>query len=101
MPTKKVTDDNFDNEVISIQYNYQSGFIVDTAFSYYKTGNLKSQALYKDNELNGEQIIFFPDGGVKERGFFVDGLKDGNWCIYDSLGVKIECYRYKRGVKNE
>ena len=58
----------FDNEQLSVQYSYNEGLIVDTVFTFYKTGELKSKSIYSLNELNGEKIIFYPSGVVKEKG---------------------------------
>ena len=55
--------------------------------------------MYSSNELNGEKISFFPSGRVKEMGDFINGQKHGTWCVYDSLGNKLNCIRYKRGAK--
>ena len=89
----------FDNEQLSVQYNYDHGVIVDTAFTYYKEGNLKSISIYSSNELNGEKLTFYPSGILKEKGTMLNGYKHGRWCIYDSLGVELDCVKYKKGIQ--
>ena len=87
----------FDNEQLSVQYNYNLGLITDTAFTYYKEGSLKSKAIYYKNELNGEKLIFYSSGILKEKGTYINGKKHGHWCVYDSLGVELDCKKYKKG----
>ena len=55
--------------------------------------------MYKKNELNGEKIIFYPSGLIKESGGYIDGKKNGLFCNYDTLGVELNCVKYKKGIQ--
>ena len=53
-----------------MRYKYDNGMIIDTAYAYYKTGELKTTYVYKKNQLNGEKTTYYPSGLVKEKGSF-------------------------------
>ena len=81
----------YDNESLNSVYKYQLGNIQDTIFNYYKNGNLKSFSIFKNNELHGASTKFYKSGNIKVKGHYYKGLKSGDWCHYDSLGVLIKC----------
>ncbi len=89
----------FDNEQISLQYIYNQGFIVDTAYAYYKDGVLKSTSFYVNNMLDGEKIIYYPSGIIKQKGSFLKDQKHGFWYEYDTLGYELNRIKYNNGLK--
>ena len=70
------------------------GSIVDTVFTYFKSGKMKSQIPYMNNNPNGEKIVFFESGMIRLKGTLKNGNKIGEWCEYDSLGVSKKCIKY-------
>ena len=45
----------FENESVSIDYNYEKGKINGIAKTFFEDGTLKSESTYLNNELNGEK----------------------------------------------
>lgn len=44
------------------------------------------QLHYKNNILNGKAVYYYPGGGVKERGAYVDHKKEGFWKMFYPSG---------------
>ena len=72
--------------------------IVDTAYAYYKNGQIKSTYIYVDNERNGPTKTYYQSGIIKTEGMFKNDQKTALWCDYDSLGHKLDCISYQNGV---
>ena len=52
------------------------------------------EAYYNNDKLNGTYVHYYPNGNVKEEGLFKDGVKVGEWKIYDISGNIVSTDNY-------
>jgi uncharacterized protein len=52
---------------------------------------------YKDGELSGLYIEYYPNGKIKEEGKLIKGLPDGLIKFYNDKGELVETQKYKAG----
>ena len=67
---------------------------------YYESGQLKDKINYKDGALEGERLEYFENGQLKEKVIYKDGKKEGEGLWYYENGQLEEKVNYKEGVKN-
>jgi len=65
--------------------------------TYYKTGKIKEEENYKQNELNGPFYEYYRNGQISVRANFVDGLKNGDYTEYYYDGTIWETGRFING----
>ena len=65
--------------------------------TYYKTGNIKEEENYKQNELNGPYYEYYRNGQISVKANFVDGLKNGEYTEYYYDGTIWETGRFING----
>ena len=65
--------------------------------TYYKTGKIKEEENYKQNELNGPYFEYYRNGQISVRANFVDGLKNGDYTEYYYDGTIWETGRFING----
>ena len=62
---------------------------------------MKTKAHYVDGELNGELIIYFENGNIKEKSFVMGGTLNGDaFEYYPSGELKYKSF-FKDGKKKE
>lgn len=54
--------------------------------------------IYSAGKLNGEVVLYFENGTVKEKGTYLNNKKHGIWERYHSNGKKMNLERFKNGV---
>lgn len=67
-------------------------------WKYFKRGyrnNLFMEEPYKEDQLHGWKIIYFPNGQITERTFYQNGTKEGLQQIYADDGSLLQEYNYK------
>jgi antitoxin component YwqK of YwqJK toxin-antitoxin module len=74
---------------------------------FYQGGQLKEVIRYRDGERYGEHIKYYSNGliefkgsyngGNLKKGFYDNGIKDGTWNFYDSLGAILKADIYQNG----
>ena len=65
-----------------------------------KDGGISQKGKYINDKIEGEWLIFWPNGAVKQRLSFHDGLLDGPCFTYYPNGTKSGFYPMKAGRKN-
>ncbi|MCQ2959174.1 MAG: hypothetical protein MJ198_03180 [Bacteroidales bacterium] len=69
---------------------------------FYEDGKIRQKTVYKEDKLNGEFLVFFPDGMKHIVGAYKENVRDGLWEYFNEDGsskIKIE---YKNGkIVNE
>ena len=65
--------------------------------TYYKTGKIKEEENYKQNELNGPYYEYYRNGQISVKANFVDGLKNGEYTEYYYDGTIWETGRFING----
>ncbi len=81
------------------EVNYEEGKIVGTYKEYYDNGARKAQILYDEGEKNGDAEFYYRTGDIKIEGKFKDDQKHGKWVYYDQNGKKIAVEKWKKGEK--
>ncbi len=71
-----------------------------TYHEYDEDGVLLRKLQLLDGQFNGENTVFFADGGVKEIQSYSTGLMDGIWATYNNEGIKTAEAGYKNGKKH-
>ena len=61
---------------------------------FYDNGVPMIEAYYNNDKLNGTYVHYYPNGNVKEEGLFKDGVKVGEWKIYDISGNIVSTDNY-------
>lgn len=56
--------------------------------------------IYKNNELNGPQITYFPNGQIAEKTFYDNGKKEGESLIYSEKGKLMKKLHYRNDELN-
>ena len=66
--------------------------------SYYK-GQLYYQGNYIEGLADGEHILYWDNGKVKEKGNYIAGKKEGTWYLYSYEGERILSLQYEDGIE--
>ncbi len=67
---------------------------------YNDDGLLLRKLQFLDGQFNGENTVFFADGGIKEIQSYKAGLMDGTWTTYNQSGIKTAEAGYRQGKKH-
>ena len=68
--------------------------------SWYKNGNKKLEANYKNGKLNGMWISWYENGIIKEKsGYYSDNKLDKQWTYWAEDGRKTNETTYEKGKK--
>lgn len=92
-----IMEENYDNGVVvgkTLVYSpvtqlvieeieYIGGIKNGVFNKYYDNGRQMVKAFYKNDELDGSYVSYYPNGVAKESGNFVMGQKVGEWTTYD------------------
>ncbi len=126
---KNVVKENFVNDVkqgytyylypngkVKMKIPFKDGLEDGTAYEYAQDGRIiqiityKKGYVYKRIRINrfdangqpdGKWMWFYPDGKVKEVGFFNHGLKNGYFKMYDENGNLLSTVKYVNGEKEK
>jgi len=63
----------------------------------YPWKRLKRKMVYKDGKLHGPYKAWDRNGGTEEEGAYRNGLKHGNWTVYDAARNEFWMEEYRRG----
>lgn len=108
-----------DTSVVAIEKNFSNGHQNGLTRVYYPSGNLRIKALYGNDQLQGEWILFDEAGKIMIKGVYNFGLKHGywaykkertygryvkgkrhrNWKKRDANGVKYKAWYWKGKMK--
>lgn len=67
---------------------------------YYETGELKYEAIYRDNKENGLSKTYYKSGELEAEENYTEGKRDGFTKIYSKLGILLSKHLYKHGEEN-
>lgn len=67
---------------------------------YHKNGNIASERVYLNGELNGKFTAYNEDGSIKSQANFANGKIDGVYTKYTEDGLRIQI-QYNNGVAEE
>ena len=85
----------YDNEVINIECNYNSGKIEGTYLTYYKSGKLWIIAEYKNGKLNGCYRNYHENGNMREECTYIDDKGQGESTRWHADGRIAMTFVYK------
>ncbi|MBC7912839.1 MAG: hypothetical protein H7Y07_01835 [Pyrinomonadaceae bacterium] len=73
----------------------------DRTYYWYGTNQINlTQGGYSGRLLNGVYMEYFPDRNIKLSGYYNNGLKEGIWKTWDSDGILIDYFTWKKGQRN-
>lgn len=91
-------------------YYDTAGLALDTVFEtpgkrslelrYCKTCGVYMTVDVYNNNYNGNQVFYYPDGTISSKGLFFNGNRNGKWESYYEDGVAASTGSYKYGEKN-
>jgi len=85
-----------DTSVIAIEKNFSNGNQNGITRVYYPSGKLRIKALYGNNKLQGEWVLYDEEGEIITKGVYNFGIKHGYWAY-----KKQRTYgRYIKGKKH-
>jgi antitoxin component YwqK of YwqJK toxin-antitoxin module len=67
--------------------------------TYINKKQIKFQGEYINDTPIGKHTFYFPNGLIKKVGKYKNGLKNGEWILYNERGEKKISYLYKRGIE--
>ena len=68
---------------------------------YFKSGKIEAISNYKDDNKNGEETIYYENGQIKAQGTYINGKKDGTFKKYLPDGTLESETMYSDGVFSE
>jgi antitoxin component YwqK of YwqJK toxin-antitoxin module len=85
-----------------IEGNYIDGNRDGVWKIFYSDGKLAFSGYFSDDNPDGKHIFYYPNGKIKEEGFYVMGLKHGNWRKYNELdGMLFLDILYRNGIEKK
>lgn len=91
----------YPNGTLAIEEFYNNGISEGMRKVYYASGgNLYSQFQYKEGNIEGECLVFFPDGKVKDRYHYAHDNLKGLSQFYEAGGLLSRTETYEEGVRN-
>ncbi len=76
--------------------NEQNQEIQGYSERYYDDGSLQSTGFYNDEgQIEGEKLIFYPDGRLKDRTYYKKGMIQDSSIVYTKLGIIESFYPVK------
>ena len=64
----------------------------DSTWTYFENSTVANREDFKDGQLHGKRIVYYPDGRVYEEMNYENGLKSGTWTMYfGNKQVKATC----------
>lgn len=66
-----------------------------------ETKRLIYEGNYLDAYPNGKHVYYWPNGTIRIEGYYIMGLKEGEWNYYDENGQHIVSVIYKNGVEKK
>lgn len=85
------------NQVLDYHSNGEVRLIVknDTAFSYYKTGEIESKAKIVNGQKEGVSYLFFRNGNIKSIANYKNNMINGELILFHENGSKAVVGTYK------
>jgi antitoxin component YwqK of YwqJK toxin-antitoxin module len=80
--------------------NYVNGKLEGNKIVYFPDGKVAEEVAYKNGLKNGTSKIYSKAGTLKEESVYVDGLMQGPYKVYDDNGSVIINGQYKKDKKN-
>jgi antitoxin component YwqK of YwqJK toxin-antitoxin module len=68
---------------------------------FYNDGIVKTDGTYKNDTLQGKVVYNYPNGKKNLEGNYVNGLREGEFFVYDEKGKLTETLHYKKGILDE
>ncbi len=88
----------FINGYLDTQCTYKDDLIEGCEIMYLANGTKTQITNYKDGKKNGPHTAFHIDGSVKIEGGFVNDMFDGDWKFYDERGVLVGEGKFENGT---
>jgi antitoxin component YwqK of YwqJK toxin-antitoxin module len=86
-----------DNNVINKTFDFIDGEITGYVNRYRSDGTLRRKSLAVRGKLEGEEIEYYSNGRVCERGKNVNDKRNGTWEMFDENGNKMAIAIYVDG----
>ncbi len=68
--------------------------------SFHANGNFNTIANFTSGIPDGEYLSYFENGLLKEKGYYKNGLKHGNWSAYNEQGQATSSAHFNLGKKD-
>jgi len=73
---------------LEMEATFNMGIRNGVTKNYYPNGNLSSIENFVNEELQDSLFAYYMNGKLESKGIVVNGLKEGDWIIFDSLTTK-------------
>lgn len=83
----------YDNGEMQSSYHYNNNIPVDSCFDFTKEGTLAS-VMINDQQGNGIEQVYYPNGKVKMLGGIKKGQRQGKWIVKREDGTKMMALDY-------
>lgn len=70
-------------------YKYQDTTCVETSLGFHENGKMRYSFREVNNRRDGEQIMYYENGNIKEKKHYTLGKETGTWYFYDEDGKLI------------
>ncbi len=92
-PFSGIAEDYYKNGQIRVKAHYKNGKYNGLGKVWYENGQMKLDGHFKDGEMDGLQKEWYENGQIKYEKYYIDGKKDGfykGW--YENGQIKYEKY---------
>ena len=79
-------------------YIEKEGVIEGEAILYYPDGKIKQVTYYKKGQLHGPSRFYSEEGGLLSESWFIEGLQEGKCYAYYPSSHLYSLHRYKKGL---
>lgn len=81
----------YESGALKTEMIYKDGHIEDTVKKYYDDGKtIEEKSLYKNDQLNGTRTLYYPNGKVEQVEHYTDDKFDGPFVSFYEQGQKHE-----------
>ena len=68
---------------------------------YWENGNLKEKEFYRNGKKEGEWFWYWENGSLEERGAYKNSVREGIWITYNKDGSIDQKAIFKNGRTND
>jgi len=92
--------DRFRKNAVELETDIKYGALQGPFSSSYFNGKIFESGTFKEGRRNGLSTYYFPDGKIKSKCEFVNGIVEGVREYFDKTGNLLYSETYKQGVNN-
>lgn len=93
----RATKEYHEDGNLSKEYQLKKGVRNGFYYEYFKNGNTKVSAVFKNGKLHGSKKVFYPNGNIKWEANYEGGLENGPYIEFSPNGSIISEANFRNG----